>query len=284
MKLRIILVILVCFSFSVSSKAKPKPIVSTAKAQKSTLERTLFFPVSISSKVDSKITSDGDFIVIKKIATLGQKVKKNAALMVLRNQDTSTHYENRILRSPVDGIVASIAVENGEYVHRAQDLIHINNPDKLYGKIEISAADYRNIKVGLEGKMSVTSLNVKMIPVKIMGVGAAVDQITGTISVELEINQDDISRLVPGVIGLAEITLKKEELLLVKEKSLYYIGEDVFIARLKNKKVEKVKVELGKRVKDQMEVIKGLELDSTYISESAKFLRDGEEVKVKEIK
>jgi RND family efflux transporter MFP subunit len=271
-------------SLTVWGKVKPKPIVEMSKAEKSTLERTLYFPVSISSKIDSKISSDGEFIVIKKIATLGQKVKKNDPLMILRNQDTSIHYENRILRSPVDGIVASISVEDGQYVNTNQSLIHVNNPDKLYGKIEVSAADYRKIKVGLQGKMSVTSLNVSKIPVRIAGVGSAVDQITGTISVELEINKKDIPKLVPGVIGLAEITLNKEELLLVKEKSLYYIGDDVFIAKLKDEKVEKIKVELGQRVKDRMEVLKGLELNSSYISSSAKFLRDGEEVKIKETK
>lgn len=283
----LVLFCIVFSAFAAQAKIKEIPKVSTKKAIKSTLERTLFFPVSILSRTNSHIKSDGEYIVVKRIAKLGQKVKKNSPLLILQHQDTSTHYENRTILSPISGVVAGIAVENGQYISRGGSLIHINNPDKLYGKIEIPAADYKKIKTGLTGNLSITSLELKKIPVKISGVGAAADRITGTISVELEITKN-MEKLLPGVIGLAEITLNKEEILLVKEKALYYIGEDVFIPTIDKSgddiKVKKVKVKLGRRVKDRMEIISGLELEKEYISEAAKFLRNGEEVAIKKIK
>jgi multidrug efflux pump subunit AcrA (membrane-fusion protein) len=282
--------VLFCLAFSTftaHAKMKEIPKVSIKKAIKSTLERTLFFPVSILSKTNSQIKSDGEYIVVKRIAKLGQKIKKNAPLLILKNQDTSTHYEKRIIRSPIAGVVAGISVENGQYISRGSSLIHINNPDQLYGKIEIPAADYKKVKTGLVGKLSITSMGLKKIPVKISGVGAAADRVTGTISVELEITKD-MDKLLPGVIGLAEITLNKEEILLVKEKALYYIGEDVFIPTIDKSgdqnKVKKIKVKLGRRVKDRMEILSGLELEREYISEAAKFLRNGEKVSIKKTK
>ena len=278
--MKTVLILLMSITAQLSSASmKDKPLVSLEKAKKTVFERTMFFPVKINSEVDSKIKSDGEFIVIDRLVSLGQKVKKGTPLLILRNQDLSVHYEKRIIKSSVDGVVASIAVNKGQYINRGENLIHINNPDTLYGKIEVAAADYKKIREGLSGKIDVTSLNLKDIPVEVSGVGTAVDGLTGTISVELRI-KDGQEKLVPGVIGLAKITLNKEARLLVKEKALYYIGEDVFLATLdKNKKVKKKKVKLGKRFKEKIEILEGLILDSEFIAESPKFLKDGEEVK-----
>lgn len=262
--------------------ANDKPLVTMAKAKKTVFEKTMLFPAKIYSKVSSLIKSDGDLIVIDKLVTLGQKVKKGDALLVLRNQDLSMHYEKRILRATVDGVVANINVTKGQYISRGEDLIHINDPSALAGRIEVSAADYKKIKTGLEGTIDISSLDLKDLPITITGVGTAVDNLTGTVSVEIDINKD-LDKLIPGVIGLAKVSLNKEEKLLVKEKALYYIGEDVFIATAdENKKVKKIKIKLGKRYKEKIEVLEGLELGSEYIVESPKFLRDTEEVAIKE--
>jgi len=233
--------------------------------------------MAIKSKVDSKVKSDNQYIVIKRLVSLGQKVKKGTPLLMLRNQDLSLHYENRTLRSPVSGVVAAIAVSQGQYINKGENLILINDPENLYGKIEVSAADYKKIKPKLTGFLKVSSLNLSKIPLEVTGIGTAIDSLTGTVTVELSI-KDPKRKLIPGVIGSAEIILNKEERKLINEKSLYYIGENIFVATIKDKKVKKVEVKIGNRFKEKIEILEGLELGQEYISEAAKFLRDGEEV------
>ncbi|MFT6632296.1 MAG: multidrug efflux pump subunit AcrA (membrane-fusion protein) [Bacteriovoracaceae bacterium] len=275
--------IVLFFTHAVVFAAQDRPKVSLQKLDQTVLEKSLFYPVLVKSQIDSQIKADGQYIVLERLVELGQTVKKGTPLMVLRNQDMSVHYEQRILKSPVAGVIASISVNKGKYISTGDNIIHINNPNKLIGNIEVSAADLKKLKRGLIGKLNVTSLNLKEIPVKIKGIGAVVDGLTGTIAVELEI-QDKINQLIPGVIGLAEITLNKERVTLVKEKSLYYIGEEVFIATLIENKVKKVKVELGQRHKDKIEIVSGLDVGKSFISDSPKFLRDNEEVEVLEPK
>lgn len=279
----IMYVIVLFFVHAAVFAAQDKPKVSLQKLDKTVLEKSFFYPVLVKSQIDSQIKADGQYIVLERLVELGQTVKKGTPLIVLRNQDMSVHYEQRILKSPVAGVIASIPVNEGKYISTGDNIIHINNPKKLIGNIEVSAADLKKLKKGLTGTLNVTSLNLKGIPVKIKGIGAVVDGLTGTIAVELEI-QDKINQLIPGVIGLAEITLNKERVTLVKEKSLYYIGEEVFIATLIENKVKKVKVELGQRHKDKIEIISGLEIGKSFISDSPKFLRDNEEVEVLEPK
>lgn len=277
MKCLLLIAMLTNAVFSMAAQSIPK--VSLQKLEKTILEKSLFYPTLIKSQVDSQIKADGQYIVIDRLVELGQTVKKGTPLITLRNQDMSVHYEKRILKAPVDGVVASISVNKGKYISKGDNIIHINNPKKLIGKVEVSAADLKKLRPGLEGKLSINSLSLTEIPVQIKGIGAAVDGLTGTISVELEIS-DKVEQLVPGVIGLAEIVLNKEKITLVKEKSLYYIGEDVFIATLIENKVKKVKVKLGQRHKDKIEITSGLELGSSFISDSPKFLRDNEEVEI----
>jgi multidrug efflux pump subunit AcrA (membrane-fusion protein) len=277
--MKYLMCVFVLFFSHTAFAGKDKPKVSTQKLDKTVLEKSLFYPVMVKSQIDSQIKADGKYIVLKRLVGLGQVVKKGTPLIVLRNQDMSVHYEQRILKSPVAGVIASISVNEGKYISSGDNIIHINNPKKLIGNIEVSAADLKKLKQGLLGKLNVTSLNLKDIPITVKGIGAVVDGLTGTISVELEI-KGKINQLIPGVIGLAEITLNKEKLTLVKEKSLYYIGEDVFIATLIENKVKKVKVKLGQRHKDKIEIISGLEVGNSFVSESPKFLRDNEEVEV----
>lgn len=280
MKFLLILTLVMPITLFAAQVKKDPPKVTAIKAELTPIEKTLLFPALVKSRTDSKIKSDGSYIVIKRLVNLGQKVSKNDPLLILKHQDTTTHYEPRTLRSPVDGIVASIMVDNGQYVQIAEDLLHINDPENLYIDIQAAAIDYKKLKKGLKGMVSVTSLGLKDIPVSIEAIGTAVDRISGTINIELKIEQDK-TELVPGVIGMANISLNKESLLLVKEKALYYIGDDILIATLKEDgTVKKTKVKLGKRIKDNMEIIEGLEIGDTFIAESPKFLREGENVEV----
>ena len=86
-----------------------------------------------------------------------------------------------------------------------------------------------------------------------------------------------------GVIGTAEVLLKKEEHILVEEKSLYYVGDDVLMATLaEGNIVEKKKIKLGKRFKDKVEILEGINIGTPFVKASPKYLRDGEQVEVKE--
>ncbi|MAX66096.1 MAG: hypothetical protein CME66_04100 [Halobacteriovoraceae bacterium] len=253
------------------------PTVEVKTVTKQTIEKKLFFPVEVLSKVHSEITADFNYIVQKRIVKLGQKVKRGSPLLSLRNQDFSQHYEPRVLEAPVTGVVASIHVTNGQYISKGEKIMTINSPQELYGKIEISAVDYQRIKPNLKGFIQFSSLDGKKIPVKIKGIGTAVDPLTGTVSGELEILSQH--KLVPGLIGLAEITLEKQKKYLVPEKALYYIGKDPYLAFIENKnQIKKKKISLGKRFGESFEVTQGLQENLLYVTSSPRFLKDGETV------
>ena len=268
---------LVLFTLNALAETKPTVVIKPATMKK--IERSLLLPVVVKSKVSSLLVSDGNYIVEKKLVHLGQRIKKGQALLVLRNQDEAGLYEKRIIKAPVAGVVANINLDVGEFVGVKAELILINNPDQLYGKVEVAPSDYQKLKIGQKATLKFPGLNIDSVESKIIGVGKTINPQTGTVPIEVSLKLPSEKQILPGSIGNIRITLKSEDLLLVNEKSLYYIGEDVFLGTLnKDKKVKKVKVKLGKRIKDSIEILEGLSIGNEYITESPKFLRDGEEV------
>ncbi|MEE2670843.1 MAG: efflux RND transporter periplasmic adaptor subunit [Bdellovibrionota bacterium] len=270
------IILLAFFSTVAAFGASDIPRVKTSIVEIKTVDNVLNYPVLIKSKVDSHIKSDASLIVLKHLVDLGQRVEKGTPLMELRHPDMTMQYQNRILKAPVSGVIAGIHTEVGNYVAQGATLISINDPEQIYGVVEIPAVDYRKLKVGLSAQLSFEQLNKSAVNAKVSGIGSMVDSSLGTIPLHLEIDE----KLLPGSIGLAAISLKKEQLILVDEKVLYFSGDDVFLPLLEDEKVKKVKISLGKRHKNQIEIKEGVTEGQIYISDSPKFLRDGQKVEL----
>lgn len=268
--------LLAFFSSVAAFSASDIPKVKTSTVTIKNVDNVLNYPVLIKSKVDSHIMSDANLIVLKHLVELGQRVEKGTPLMELRHPDMTMQYQNRILKAPVSGVIAGIHTEVGNYVAQGATLISINDPEQVYGVVEIPAVDYKKLKVGLNAQLSFEQLEKSKVSAKVSGIGSMVDSSLGTIPLHLKIEE----KILPGSIGLAAISLKKEQLILVDEKVLYFSGDDVFLPLLEDKKVKKVKISLGKRHKNQIEIKEGVSEGQVFISDSPKFLRDGQKVEL----
>ncbi len=245
--------------------------------KKSEFIDVLKVPALIKSRTEANIKSDSKMIVIQSLVSLGQKIKKGDKLIELRNQDTSVVYQNRILKSPVDGVIASIAVEKGQFIDAGENLIFINNPDDLYIKAEIPMKNIKQLSSGLKGEMRL--LETEKMEIEVEGIGAVVDSLSGTVPVTFKITSN-YQHLLPGVMGQVNIDLNKTSILMVSDKALYYDGNDVLIPILEKGKVKKMKVTLGTRKADKVEILSGLSVGQEIISGSGAFLKNGDIVEV----
>jgi multidrug efflux pump subunit AcrA (membrane-fusion protein) len=269
---------LLLFSVSIfASSKKPIPKVTMEVLKKSEFTDVLKVPALIKSRTEANIKSDSKMIVIQSLVSLGQKIKKGDKLIELRNQDTSVVYQNRILKSPVDGVIASIAVEKGQFIDAGENLIFINNPDDLYIKAEIPMKNIKQLSLGLKGEMRL--LETEKMEIEVEGIGAVVDSLSGTVPVTFKITSNH-QHLLPGVMGQVNIDLNKTSLLMVSDKALYYDGNDVLIPILEKGKVKKMKVTLGTRKADKVEILSGLSVGQEIISGSGAFLKNGDTVEV----
>ena len=266
---------------SAVAQAAPKtiPTVATKKAEISKVQQTMLFPGLVKSRVESNIRADGDLIVVKSHVALGQRVKKGDILLELRQQDTTLNYHNRLLRAPVAGVVAALVVGTGEYVQKGQDLVLLNEPEKLYLKLEVPVAHQRDVRAGLAAKGMVNSMASSAFTAQITGVGAVLDAASGTFPVELEFT-GATPALLPGTITNLELVLMEKEKMLFPENALYYSGEKTFLPILENGKVKKLEVKIEQASRGQIEVLEGITSGQEVIVGAGEFLKDGDTVNV----
>ena len=262
---------------SFASVQKPLPQVTVQIAKLKKISKTLIFPALVKSRVESNIKADEDLIVIKPLVSLGQKVSKGDKLIELRNQDTSVNYNNKFIRAQVAGTVAAIMVEQGQYIEKGHELIKINDPKNLYLKLEVPVANFKEIEKGLSVHGKTALIGGKSFKGKVTGIGTVIDAISGTVPVELSFTEGQ-EGLLPGTITNVEILLSEEEKLFVPQKAIYYAGEKTFIPLLKDGKVKKVEVKIGRREKGELEILEGIKLDETMIVGAGEFLKDGDKV------
>jgi multidrug efflux pump subunit AcrA (membrane-fusion protein) len=259
---------------------KAKPEVFTQKAALSKVRQTLLFPALVKSRVESNIRADGDLIVVKSHVALGQRVKKGDVLLELRQQDTTMNYHNRLLRAPVGGVVAALMVGTGEYVQKGQDLALLNEPEKLYLKLEMPLAHHAEVKPGLaaHGTFNATSAQTPF-EAQVCGVGAVLDTALGTVPVELEFKKPTPA-LLPGTITNIELVLAEQDKMLIPDNAIYYSGEKTFLPVLENGKIKKVEVKTKQAAKGQVEILEGITSGQEIVTGSGEFLKDGDQVTV----
>jgi membrane fusion protein (multidrug efflux system) len=279
MKRKLGLAILLTIPFGTASASKPKPQVQVQKATMTKVDQTLLFPALVKSRVESNIKADEDLIVIRSHVSLGQKVKKGDVLLELRNQDTSLNFHNRLLRSPVSGVVAALMVGNGEYIQKGQQLALINDPSNLFLKIELPVTHHADVHRDMKAEGMTQQLRGSSFRAKVTGIGAVLDTSTGTVPLELEFTSP-VSTLLPGTITSLKLFLSTEEKLLIPEKALYYSGDKIFLPLFSEGKVKKVEVKTRPGLKGEVEVVEGLTPGTEVIVGAGEFLKDGELVDV----
>lgn len=276
---KVLPLLLVLPALSLAAIEKPKPQVSVQVAKLKKISKTLLFPALVKSRIESNIKADEDLIVVKPLVVLGQKVSKGDKLVELRNQDTSVNYNNKIIRSQVSGTVAAIMVDQGQYIEKGHEIIKINDPEKLYLKLEVPVANFKDIKTGLKAKGVTAMIGGKEFEATVSGVGTVLDPISGTVPVELTFTKGQ-EALLAGTITNIELLLSQEEKLFVPQKAIYYSGEKTFIPLLVDGKVKKVEVKIGRREKGELEILEGVKLEETMIVGAGEFLKDGVQVEV----
>lgn len=137
------------------AKKKEKKIktVFVTSAVKKEISDTFIYPARIIPKVNAAILSESQGVVSKLQVGLGDKVKKNANLVLIRHSDPVYQYKPLNIKTPVNGVVSNILVTEGTLVAKGERLMTITAPDKYHIRIEITASDLSHIKKGTSGKL-----------------------------------------------------------------------------------------------------------------------------------
>ena len=205
----------------------------------------------------------------------------NAKMMLDVNE---TQYANRLentqLLSPIDGVVTARNYDNGDMPGN-MPILTIESLSPVKMKINVSETYYPLVKKGMGVEVRLDVYGDEVFAGKVSLVYPTIDPITHTFPVEITLANAN-QRVRPGMFARAVLAFGIEIRVVVPDQAVVkQMGAgDHYVYVYEDGKVSYNKVQLGRRLGDEYEVISGVPTDAQVVVAGQKKLADGVEVEV----
>lgn len=205
----------------------------------------------------------------------------NAKMMLDVNE---TQYANRLentqLLSPIDGVVTARNYDNGDMPGN-MPILTIESLSPVKMKINVSETYYPLVKKGMGVEVRLDVYGDEVFAGKVSLVYPTIDPITHTFPVEITLANAN-QRVRPGMFARAVLAFGIENRVVVPDQAVVkQMGAgDHYVYVYEGGKVSYNKVQLGRRLGDEYEVISGVPTDAQVVVAGQKKLADGVEVEV----
>lgn len=205
---------------------------------------------------------------------------------VIEVQNLRRMLEETVLRSPIDGVVASRSIEIGEEVKVSEPVFTVVRMDELLVSTNIAENDIPHLKKGQNVTFTVDALNAEAFTGKVRLISPVVDLATRTAEVKVHIKNVE-RRLAPGMFVRCEIeTTERRKGLLVPESAFTDPVDDnspqpyetsVFVVQ--DGRVFRRSIQVGMRFDGGRELLSGLEPGESIAVSGVAYLKEGAQVK-----
>ncbi|MDR1331079.1 MAG: efflux RND transporter periplasmic adaptor subunit [Tannerella sp.] len=206
------------------------------------------------------------------------KSEWDAAKMALEVRETSysNMQENTALLSPINGIVTTRNYDGGDMYGGAQPILTVEQivPVKLV--INVSETYFPKVVRGASVTVRMDTYPDETFEGKINLVYPTINQATRTFPVEIQLPNRDM-RIRPGMFARATLNFGTEERVVVPDLAIVKRAGsgDRYVYVYSNGAVSYNKVELGRRMNDEYELLSGVESNSQVVVAGQSRLADG---------
>ena len=248
----------------------------------------LLAKMDATSLKQAKIQLDNQEIEFKRIDELykvggASKSEWDTAKMNLDIRETSYKnlLENTSLLSPINGVVTARNYDNGDMYSGGEPVLVVEQitPVKLY--INVSEGYFTKVKKGAPVSVKVDVYGDEEFEGKISLVYPTIDPATRTFPVEIQlVNRDQ--RVRPGMFARATLNFGTQDHVVVPDLAIVKRAGsgDRYVYVYKDGKVSYNKVELGRRMDTEYELISGVDNNSQVVIAGQSKLADGVEVEI----
>ena len=182
--------------------------------------------------------------------------------------------------APISGRVTSIAISSGEMVAPSLPLLSIIDVSRIFAKVGISEKDISKIKEGQKINLEIDAFPERKFQGEIVSKGVAVDQISKTLEVKIEILQPEVDIPV-GVFARGDILVKtNQDALIIPSSALTRKMEGIYVYVIEEGRARQKEVVLGIIQGDRIEVLDGLSEGEEIVVLGNQELQDGLKVDV----
>jgi RND family efflux transporter MFP subunit len=211
-------------------------------------------------------------------ADLSAKARVQSAQASLQLQELRLKHTQVL--APDSGVISARSATVGAVLGAGTELFRLIRQGRLEWRAEVTAAELGRIKLGTP--VQITSASGSTVPGKVRMVAPTVDAQTRNALVYVDLNATPANGAVKaGMFARGEFALGHSAALTVPQQAVVVRDGFNFVFSVgKDNKVAQQKVEVGRRVGDQVEILKGLDANATIAVAGAGFLNDGDTVRI----
>ena len=188
--------------------------------------------------------------------------------------------EKTRIAAPFSGIVGLRRVSPGEYITAGQPLVNLEAIDPIKADFRVPERFLPAIKVGQTIRIKVDAFPDGTFEGKIYAIDPRLD-IAGRSLLVRAIVPNPGQELRPGLFARVTVLLQlKEDALSVPEQAIVPQGDDQFVFKIVDGKVQMTKVVTGTRREGRVEIVEGLAVGDEVVTAGQLKIRDGAPVSV----
>ncbi|RJP33798.1 MAG: efflux RND transporter periplasmic adaptor subunit [Candidatus Omnitrophota bacterium] len=208
------------------------------------------------------------------------EARTDAARATLELADIQMHYA--AIHSPLTGQVCERYVNPGEWVSIGKPLFRIQTLNPIWVEAYVAETDIADITAGLHAAIRVQAYPERVFAGEIQVVGAALDPLTRSLPVKIRAPNVDAC-LRSGFF--AEVTVFPQPVpsLIVPNDAIVWEGDHQIITRVREGKLERVPVRVGRRYNHIAAILAGLDVGDSVVLSDVGGVPDGTPVQVIEV-
>ncbi|HZK12854.1 MAG TPA: efflux RND transporter periplasmic adaptor subunit [Atribacterota bacterium] len=188
--------------------------------------------------------------------------------------------KNTQITAPISGKVTSITVSSGEMVAPSVPLLSIIDVSRIFIKVGISEKDISKIKEGQTVSLEIDAFPEEKFRGEVVSKGVAVDQISKTLEVKIEILQPEVDIPV-GVFARGDILVKtNQDVLIIPSSALTRKQDGIYVYVIEEGIARQKEVVLGIIQGERIEILDGLSEGEEIVVLGNQELQDGLKVDV----
>jgi len=194
-----------------------------------------------------------------------------------RQQTVALRMSKTAVLSPDNGVISARSASVGSLTQNGQELFRLIRGGRLEWRAEVPSADLERIKPGQVAVL--TSPGGERVEGTVRAVAPSVDPQTrnGLVYVDLPLS----SAVRAGMFARGEFELARRPALTLPQGAVVLREGFAYVFRLDaGDRVTQLKVFLGRRLGERLEIVSGLAPDARVVETGAGFLADGDLVKV----
>jgi membrane fusion protein, multidrug efflux system len=208
------------------------------------------------------------------------EAQSSHARSIAKQREDEAKLAKSEIRAPFDGVAGLRQVSEGAYVAAGTDIARLEKIDQLKLDFRVPETYLAQLKTGLAVNVAVDAFPQQGFPGKIYAIEPAVDEQTRTVLARARVANPQL-KLRPGMFARVQLTLGvRENAVWIPEEAIVPRGQDSYVFRVVEGKVELVQVQTGTRKVGEVEIMKGVAAGEMIVTEGTQRLVPGMQVSI----